>query len=240
MKKLLIPFFASALLLSGCLENDDPKPFFYGLATVETPLFSSGGLKFHSDRDNEGKWYTYVALNDIDPKNQLNDGDRVFMSCTIEKDNMDRTYDATVTSSSRDIAKAVEIKPVAPEKLVEVFLEIPEVNGGYISTDKLGRQFLNLMVNYATKKENEDSIVIGYFDEDQDPTKPETVVLRIKHYQKDKVSSSSNVNDIVSIKLWTIPSGIGNSVAPNTYICKYMGNGDVEKTTKEFKINGAQ
>lgn len=230
MKKLLIPFLASALLLSGCLDNDDPKPFFYGLATVESSFV--GQLEFHSDKNSEGNYFNYRALNNIDPDNKLSDGDRVYMSCTIEKDNMDRTYDATITSCSLNLSKDVQNSPEDPSGLNNVWLDITQ---GYISTDSRSRLYLNLAINYASTTKNEDKVVAGYFQEDQDEANPQIVVLRIKHYQKEKIVSAANTNDIVSIKLSSVPTTIGGSNAGTTYRLKYMGNGDVEMT-KDIKV----
>lgn len=85
MKKIFLLMFSACLLLTSCIDGDDPKPFFYGFATVDkNPLL--GSVTFKSDLNETGTSYTYKALNDVDPNNKLNDGDRVYMSCTIETD----------------------------------------------------------------------------------------------------------------------------------------------------------
>ncbi len=200
MKKIFLLMFSACLLLTSCIDGDDPKPFFYGFATVDkNPLL--GSVTFKSDLNETGTSYTYKALNDVDPNNKLNDGDRVYMSCTIETDYGNSTYDVSINSCSLNLSRVISIAPTAPTGVVESFLVL---NQGYFSKDARQRKFLNLSLSYGSKNDNGDSFVMGYFEEDN--TDPLKIVLRLKHYQKEKVVSSANINDVVAFNLSNLPS----------------------------------
>ncbi len=218
----------SCLLLTSCIDGDDPKPFFYGFATVEKNGLL-GYVSFESDKNESGESYTYKALNDVDPKDQLNDGDRVYMSCTIEKDYGDGSYDVNVNSCSLNLSKFVSIDPIAPGGLQDVFINL---NQSYISKDARQRVFLNMSVSYSTKTDNSDSFVLAYNTADQDAENPSRIVLILKHYQKEKMGTSPNVNDVLAFNLNNLPmSGLEISTQ-KTLVIKYTSYDDTEKTVE--------
>ena len=206
MKNIFLLVISACLLLTSCIDGDDPKPFFYGFATVEkNPLL--GSITFKSDLNAEGSSYIYKALTDVDPNNKLNDGDRVYMSCTIETDYGNGTYDVTVNACSLNLGRNISIAPTAPEGVQDVFMVM---NQGYVSKDARQRKYLNLAVSYASKTDNGESFVLGYFEADN--TDPVKIVLRLKHYQKEKVSGSANINDVVAFNLQNLPISASQEV----------------------------
>ncbi len=229
MKRILFLVLTSCLLFTSCIDGDDPKPFFYGFATVEKNSLL-GYVTFKSDRNESGESYTYKSLTDVDPKDQLNDGDRVYMSCTIEKDYGDGTYDVNVNSCSLNLGKPLSMNPASPEGVEDVFISL---NQGYISTDAIGRRFMNLSISYSTKTENSDSFVLGYSEEDNVDQESSRIVLRLKHYQKDKVGTSPNVNDVLAYNLQSLPALVNvSSTGEITLVVKYTDYDDSEKSVE--------
>lgn len=228
MKRIFFLMITSCLLLTSCIDGDDPKPFFYGFATVEkNPLL--GYVSFESDLDKSGKGSVYKALNNVDPKDQLKDGDRVYMSCTIEKDYGNGKYDVTVNSSSLNLAKLISIDAEAPEGKKEAFINL---NQSYISKDAHQRIFLNMSVSYSTKTDNSDSFVLAYNTADQDEKNPSRIVLILKHYQKEKMDTAPNVNDVLAFNLNTLPISETKVAVEKTLVIKYTSYDDNEKTVE--------
>lgn len=229
MKKIFFLMITSCLFLTSCIDGDDPKPFFYGFATVEKNSLL-GYVSFESDLDESGKGSVYKALNDVDPKDQLKDGDRVYMSCTIEKDYGDgKNYDVSVNSCSLNLSKFVSIDPIAPGGLQDVFINL---NQSYISKDARQRVFLNMSVSYSTKTDNSDSFVLAYNTADQDAENPSRIVLILKHYQKEKMDTAPNVNDVLAFNLNTLPISETKVAVEKTLVIKYTSYDDNEKTVE--------
>ena len=228
MKRIFFLMITSCLFLTSCIDGDDPKPFFYGFATVEKNSLL-GYVSFESDLDESGKGSVYKALNDVDPKDQLKDGDRVYMSCTIEKDYGNSNYDVTVNSSSLNLAKPISVDAVAPEGKKDVFINL---NQSYISKDARQRVFLNMSVSYSTKTDNSDTFVLAYNTADQDAENPSRIVLKLKHYQKEEMGTTPNVNDVLAFNLNTLPNADSKTSIEKTLVIKYTSYDDIEKTVE--------
>lgn len=229
MKRILFLVLTSCLLLTSCIDGDDPKPFFYGFATVEKNSLL-GYVTFESDKNESGESYTYKALNDVDPKDQLHDGDRVYMSCTIEKDYGDGSYDVNVNSCSLNLAKSVTVNPIAPGGLKDVYVVL---NQGYISTDANNRKFLNMSISFSTKSENGDEFFLSYHDEDNAEQGSSRVVLRLKHYQKESLEMSPNINDVLAFSLQGLPIFVDEiSTGEVTLVIKYTDYDGSDKSVE--------
>lgn len=229
MKKIFLFLIFASFLLTSCIDGDDPKPFYYGFATVDkNPLL--GIVTFYGDLDANGIGDVYKPISNVDPNDKLKDGDRVYLTCNIEKDYGNRKYDVNVTSCSLDLSKLIQKNPSAPEGMKDVYINL---NQAYLAVDYLKRTFINLSVTYSTKKDNSDSYVLGYFDGDQVDAPASTIVFRLMHYQKDNVDSAPNTNDVLAFNLNSIAADVDVLGKNMVYRIKYT---DYNKESKYLDV----
>lgn len=235
MRKILLFLVAPLILMTSCLNGEDPKPFVVGLVTYqEGGLLGVGNPELRSNKDKDGNFFVYKALNDFDTKNTLKPYDRIFVTADVEKDLKDgKNYNVTVTSFTPNLLLPLDVNPIPIGGLTEVYVEIEQA---VIVTDSEDRRILDLSYKFSTKstykdgKEvgNEDKFRFERHDEDQVEGKP--LVLRFTHYQKEVVESLpreySNINS-VSLKSF-ITIGEDQDV-----VVKYKSRDNV---TKEIKI----
>lgn len=231
MRKLIIlPLLASIFLLSGCLNSDDPKPFYVGFVTVDHGILGSS-LELKSDKNPETEvYYTYNVINNADPKGELKDGDRSYVSLVIEKDYGNGYYDVTAQTLTKDLRKNFKFNPAAPEGLVEAYGVISE---GLVTKNIYNQQILNISVRYVTQVDNKDEFVLAMYDEDQNSEKPSEIVLRLKHYQVTKTeNTSSSYYDLLCYNLSELPPSLVGT-GDYTLIIKHV---DSDYTEREFKV----
>lgn len=194
MKKIFFPLIALVLLLTGCLDGGETRPSFYGFATVvKSPYTTTIQMK----TDNG---YSLNAIG-FDDKELLKHNDRVLMSCLVDKDYSNKTYDVTLQTCTYNLAyKIAEATDFIDDQFPDSVIAHKGITlqDAVISRDYLGRDFLNLNYYYYSKDKNKDYVGMVYRPEDQ--TTAGEVVLWLHHSQTE-ASTSVRYTDIRCFEL---------------------------------------